>query len=102
MSGRERRKFTPEQKAEAVALVHSSGKSIYQISKDLDLSQTALRRWVKLSEIEEGRGPEGALKAQEREELRRLRRENRILTQERDFLKKAAAFFAKDTSSFSR
>lgn len=102
MSRRPRRTFTAEQKSEAVELVRSSGKSVYQIARDLDLSETALRRWLEQAEIDEGRGAQGALTTAEREELRRLRRENRILTMERDFLKKAAAFFAKDTSGFSK
>ena len=102
MSPKARRRFTEEQKTEAVALVRSSGQSVYQIARDLDLSETALRRWVQQAEIDEGRGARGALSTEERDELRRLRRENRILTQERDFLKKAAAFFAKDSSTSSR
>ena len=67
-----------------------------KVARDLDLTETALRNWVRRAEIDEGHGPEGALTTDEREELRRLRRENRTLQQERDFLKKAAAFFAKE------
>ena len=65
-------------------------------ARDLDLTETSLRSWVKQADVDEGRGPEGALTSEEREELRRLRRENRTLQLERDFAKKAAAFFAKD------
>ena len=95
MPKRKRRKFSPEQKADAVRLVHQTG-SIPQVARDLDLTESALRHWVKQAEIDEGHGPEGALTTEEKEELRRLRREVRTLRMERDFLKKAAAVFAKD------
>jgi len=95
MSRRNRRKYTPEQKADAVRLVREVG-NLSQVARDLDLTETSLRHWVQQAEIDEGRGAEGALTSEEREELRRLRRENRTLQMERDFLKKAAAFFAKD------
>lgn len=95
MEHRRRRKFTREFKSEAVGLVHSSGKSIGQIARDLDLTETCLRNWVKQEEIEEGRRP--GLTRAEREELTRLRREVKILREERVILKKAAAFFAKET-----
>lgn len=95
MPRRARRKYTPEQRADAVRLVREVG-NLAQVARDLDLDQNSLRRWMKQAEIDEGRGPEGALTSEEREELRRLRRENRILQMERDFAKKAAAFFAKD------
>ena len=90
-----RRKLTAEQKADAVRLVREV-ESVPQVARDLDLTETALRHWVKQAEIDEGAGPEGALTTEEKEELRRLRRENRTLKMERDFLKKAAAFFAKE------
>lgn len=95
MPRRARRKYTPEQRADAVRLVREVG-NLAQVARDLDLDENTLRRWMKQAEIDEGRGPEGALTSEEREELRRLRRENRILQMERDFAKKAAAFFAKD------
>jgi transposase-like protein len=62
----------------------------------LDLTPSALRRWVAQAEIEAGQGPPGALTRAEREELVRLRRENRQLQMEREILKKATAFFAKE------
>ena len=86
--------YPPQFKAEAVQLVRSSGRSISQIAKDLGVSGNSLRTWVKQSEIDQGER-EG-LTSDEREELRRLRRENKVLKQEREFLKKAAAFFAKE------
>jgi transposase-like protein len=99
--GRARRSFTKEFKAEAVRLVREAGpagKSIGQIAKDLDIGETSLRAWVQRVEIDEGKGPPGALTTTEREELVRLRRENRVLHMEREILKRAATFFAKENS----
>src|SRR5689334_17521098 len=98
MSRRKRRVFTQEQKEAAVEHLRQTGKTVYQAAQDLDLTETALRRWLKESEIEAGRGPVGELTREEREELRVLRRENQQLRLEREFLKKAAAFFAKEIS----
>jgi transposase len=95
MARRNRRKYTPEQKADAVRLVREVG-NVAKVARDLEIHETTLHHWVKQADIDEGRGPEGALTSEEREELRRLRRENRTLEMERDFLKKAAAFFAKE------
>jgi transposase len=64
-----------------------------QVARDLDLSETAVRSWVRQAEIDEGRRP--GLTSSEREELVRLRKENRVLREERDILKRATAFFAK-------
>ncbi len=97
MSRRKRRAFTPEFKAEAVALVKRSGKGIGQVAKELDLTETALREWVRRAEGDAPRKRAEALTEEEREELIRLRRENQRLTQEREFIKKAAAFFAKES-----
>ena len=95
--GRKRRKFTPEFKAETVKLIRESNRSVGGICKELDLTETAVRRWLKQAEIDEGKGPSGALTTDELEELRRLRREVRELRQEREILKKATAFFAKES-----
>ena len=92
---RKRRRFSAEYKAETVRLVQRSGKGIGQMALELGIGETALRRWVEQAEVEAGRGPEGALKRTEREELVELRRENRRL--EREILKKATAFFAKES-----
>jgi len=95
MARRERRKFTDEFKAEVVALVRSSGKSIGQISRDLDLTETAVREWVKRAEVDGG--VRDGLTTSAREEIAQLRRQVRVLEEERTILKKAAAFFAKET-----
>jgi transposase-like protein len=92
---RGRRAFTDEFKAEAVALVRSSEKSIGRIAQDLDLTETALRDWVRLADRGAAGGP--PIGETERGELKRLREEVRVLRMERDFLKKAAAFFAKES-----
>jgi len=94
---RRRRRFSAEYKAETVRLIQRSGKSIGQMALELGIGETALRRWVEQAELEAGRGPEGALKRTEREELVELRRENRRLRLEREILKKATAFFAKES-----
>ena len=100
MERRKRRSFTPEFMAEAVKLVREGSKSLPQVAKDLDLTESALRNWVREAEGGEDKNPAaGALTGAEREELVRLRKENRQLTMERDFLKKAAAFFAKEGST---
>lgn len=89
------REYTKEQKAEAVKLVRISGQSVAQVARDLDIPENTLWNWVNRERIDAGEGPPGALTTEEREELKRLRRENIRLRMERDFLKKAAAFFAK-------
>jgi transposase len=93
---RKRRKFSDDFKAETVRLVHTGGKSLAQIARDLDLTESAVTRWVQQAQIETGRGPAGALTRAERAELVELRRENLQLRMERDILKKATAFFAKE------
>jgi len=94
--GRKRRTFTDEFKQEVVQLCRSGDRSVGRICKDLDLTETAVRAWIRQAEIDQGDGPPGALTSAEREELARLRREIRVLREEREILKKAAAFFAKE------
>jgi transposase len=91
---RPRRRFDEEFKAQAVRLVLDEGKSVGSVARDLDLTETALREWVNRARADRTKGKTGLTTA-EREELARLRRENRILQEEREILKKAAAFFAK-------
>jgi transposase len=93
---RARRKFTAEYKAEVVRLVRDGGKSIGQVSRELDLTESAVRHWVSQSAIDAVGGGTGALTTAERAELVALRREARTLRMEREILKKAAAFFAKE------
>src|SRR3989442_7511308 len=88
---RRRRSFSPECKAEAVKVVQQSGKSPGAVARELDLTETALRRWVAQAETDAGRGQGGALTTDERAELAHLRRENKTLRMERDILKKATA-----------
>jgi len=91
---RKRRKFTNEYKAEVVKLAKESGKSIAKLCEELDLTETAVRSWIKQHDIDTGHGPAGALTTAERQELSQLRRRVRELEREGEFLKKAAAFFA--------
>ena len=95
MAKRKRRKFTDEYKAEVVRLVGASGKSVGQVAHELDLTETAVRAWVRQAGVDDKRDPQGPLTSEERAELTRLRRELKTTTMERDFLRKAAAFFAK-------
>ncbi len=96
MPRRKRRKFTPEFRAEVVALCQAGDRSIGQVAKDLDLTETAVREWVRRAEADACRGRPGELTSAEREELTRLRRENKQLRVEREILKAAATFFAKE------
>ena len=89
------RRYPAEFRAEAVRLFRSSGKTLKVQAEDLGVSLETLRAWVKRADVDERHRP--GITTEEREELRRLRRENRTLKMERDLLKKAAAFFARDT-----
>ena len=93
---RPRRQFTDEFMAGAVRLVLDEGKAIGAVSRDLDLTPSSLANWVRHAHADRTKGRTGLTTA-EREELARLRKENRILAEERDILKKAAAFFAKQS-----
>jgi transposase len=92
-----RRRFDDDFKAQAVRLVLDEGKSVGAVARDLDLTETALREWVKRARADRTKG-RTALTTAEREELARLRKENRALRTEREIPKKAAAFFAKHQS----
>ena len=97
MTKRTRRTFTKEYKAEVVTLIRTGGKSIGAICRDLGLTETAVRRWVSQAETDSGGGPAGALTTVEREELSALRKRVKMLEMEREILKKATAFFAKES-----
>ena len=94
---RPRRSFTDEFKAGAVALVLDEQRPVAQVARDLDLTRSSLDKWVEQARADRTNGATGLTTA-EREELARLRKENRRLTMERDLLKKWAAFFAKETT----
>lgn len=93
---RTRRVFTDEFRAGAVRLVLDEGKTVGAVARDLDLTPSALSSWVRRARADRTKGKSGGLTSAEREELSRLRKENRELRLERDILKKAAAFFAKE------
>jgi putative transposase len=95
---RPRRFFPPEYKAEVVELIRSTGKTVGQVARELDLTETAVRQWVRSAELDAGRRSDG-LSTAEREELRRLRREVRELREKREILRKAAVFFAMQTDT---
>ncbi len=97
MAKKTRRSFTKEYKAEVVELVRKSGKTVGAICRDLDLTETAVRRWVQQVEVDSGAGPAGALTTAEREEFAALRKRVKTLEMEREILKKATAFFAKES-----
>jgi transposase len=94
---RPRRSFSDEFKTGAVRLVLEEGKTVGQVARDLDLTATALAEWVKRARADRTHGKTG-LTTEERAELAKLRKENRELRMERDILKKAAAFFAKEST----
>lgn len=93
---RPRRSFTPEFKAEIVELCQRGDRTVRQVSQDFDLTETAVREWVRQAEIDAGTRSDG-LASDERAELAQLRRENRRLREDVDILKRATAFFAKET-----
>ena len=97
MGKKTRRSFTKEYKAEVVGLIRHSGKTVGAVCRDLGLTETAVRRWVQQAEVDSGRGPAGALTTEERAELAGLRKRVKTLEMEREILKKATAFFAKES-----
>ena len=92
---RPRRSFSDEYKAEVVELCRTSDKSITEVAQDLGLTVSAVRRWVAQAEIDAGQRP--GMTTDEHAELVALRKENRVLREERDILKRATAFFARET-----
>jgi len=99
MARRKRRKFTPQFKADAVRLVTTGAKTIAAVTEEFDLlTETALRAWVKRAEADEGKGTGETLTTAERAELIDLRKRLKRAEMERDILKKATAFFAKENA----
>jgi len=92
---RPRRSFTPDYKAEIVELCHRGDRSIAQVSRDFDLTETTVRDWVRQDEIDQGTRP--GRTSVENDELTQLRRENRRLREDNEILKRATAFFARET-----
>ena len=89
--------YPPEFRRQMVELVRS-GRSIEELAKEFEPSSGAIRNWVKQADLDEGRRSDG-LTTEERDELRQLRRENRRLRMEQEILKKAAAWFARESNS---
>ena len=101
MPRRKNLKATPDFKAEVVRLTRVGDRSVAQICRDLGLKDSTVRQWIDLADAKDKATPPPApssLSSTEREELLRLRRDNQRLLVERDILKKAAAFFAKESS----
>ncbi|GAB3890493.1 transposase [Kibdelosporangium lantanae] len=90
---RSRRVFTPEFKAEIVELCQRGDRSLGQVARDFDLTETAVRAWVKQAELDAGTRTDGLTSA-ERDELAALRAENRRLREDNEILKRATIFFA--------
>jgi len=95
MERKKRRTFTREYKAEIVRVIRTSGKSPELVAREYELTPSAVRAWVERAAVDERKDPNGPLTTEERAELTRLRREMKTVTMERDFLRKAAAFFAR-------
>ena len=93
---RARRSFTPGFKAEIVELCQRGDRSVGQVARDFDLTETAVRAWIKQADLDAGERTDG-LTSEERAELAALRRENRRLREDVEVLKRATAFFAKET-----
>jgi transposase len=93
---RPRRAFTPQFKAEIVELCRQGDRTVGQVAKDFDLTETAVRAWVKQAGLDAGHREDG-LTSTEKDELAQLRRENRRLREDVEILKRATVFFAKET-----
>ncbi len=93
---RSRRSFTPEFKAEVVELVRQPGNTAGSVARDLNLTETAVRAWAKQADLDQGRRSDG-LTSEQLSEMAQLRKELREAREERDILKRAVAFFARET-----
>ena len=94
---RERRTFNDEYKQQVLELVRTEDKSVSQICRDLDLTESSVRKWIKADQTTNGIMTQNSLSETDQQELVRLRTENKRLKMERDILKKATAFFAKES-----
>ncbi|HKR51549.1 transposase [Streptomyces mirabilis] len=97
MGSKYTKRYTEEFKRDAIALVDSSGKTVTAIARELGISSESLRGWYRQAKADQGEGRPGELTTQEREELRRLRRQNAEQAKTIEVLRKAAVFFAKES-----
>ncbi|WP_078491568.1 transposase [Streptomyces yerevanensis] len=100
MGSKYTKRYTEEFKRDAIALVDSSGKTVTAVARELGISSESLRGWYRRAKADRGEGQPGELTSAEREELRRLRKENREQQQTIEILKKATAFFVKESDRF--
>lgn len=91
------KRYSPEFKRDAVALVHASGRTVTEVARELGVSPEGLRNWVKQDKTDRGEGSAGALTSAEKDELRQLRRQNREQQQTIEVLRKATVFFARES-----
>ncbi len=98
MSQKVRKEYTAQQKAEAVEIVLTTQQSVRQVARNLGIAESSLSRWVREHNGNSAPKAPGSLSSDERQELAQLRRQVKRLEMERDFLKKAAAFFAREVS----
>ncbi|MEW2489106.1 transposase [Streptomyces sp. NPDC048411] len=96
MGSKYTKRYTEEFKRDAIALVDSSGKTVTAVTRELGISSESLRGWYRNAKADRGEGAPGELTSAEREELKRLRKENREQQQTIEILKKATAFFVKE------
>ena len=94
---RARRRYSAEFKAEAIRLVRAEGASMSEVARNIGIGLSTLHNWVKQTDVDVGAGAAGSLTTDEQAELRRLRKEHRMLRMEREILKKATAFFARES-----
>jgi transposase len=94
---RERRTFNDEYKQQVLELIRVGDKSVSQICRDLDLTESSVRKWIKADQTTNGIMTQNSLSETDQQELVRLRTENKRLKMERDILKKATAFFARES-----